>query len=91
MPSSTVQTHPLTDTVQCLVTWPGRKLGQVPDIARILQQVTHLPFVNADMVPAERWPDAQDEHATADTPACIQTRRAPTAQRGQRVCATLRL
>ena len=29
----------------------------------VLEPVTHLPFINADVIAAERWPDAQLEHA----------------------------
>lgn len=37
--------------------------GKSTYVARILQPVTHLPFVNADVIAAERWPDSQVEHA----------------------------
>lgn len=37
--------------------------GKSTYVARILQPVTLLPFVNADVIAAERWPDAQTEHA----------------------------
>ncbi len=37
--------------------------GKSTYVTRILQPVTHLPFVNADVIAAERWPDAQSEHA----------------------------
>lgn len=37
--------------------------GKSTYVARILQPVTHLPFVNADVIAAERWPHAQIEHA----------------------------
>ncbi|SEH65914.1 MULTISPECIES: AAA family ATPase [unclassified Leifsonia] len=37
--------------------------GKSTYVARLLQSVTHLPFVNADVIAAERWPDAQSEHA----------------------------
>lgn len=37
--------------------------GKSTYVARILEPVTHLPFVNADVIAAERWPDAQSEHA----------------------------
>lgn len=29
----------------------------------VLEPVTHLPFINADVIAAERWPDTQLEHA----------------------------
>jgi predicted ABC-type ATPase len=37
--------------------------GKSTYVSRILQPVTHLPFVNADVIAAERWPHAQTEHA----------------------------
>lgn len=37
--------------------------GKTTFVLRVLQPVTHLPFVNADVIAAERWPDAQSEHA----------------------------
>lgn len=40
--------------------------GKSTFIARALQPVTHLPFVNADAIAAERWPESralQMEHA----------------------------
>lgn len=37
--------------------------GKSTYVARILEPVTHLPFVNADLIAARRWPDAQSEHA----------------------------
>ena len=30
---------------------------------RVIQPVTHLPFVNADVIAAERWPESAVEHA----------------------------
>jgi predicted ABC-type ATPase len=30
---------------------------------RVLQPTTHLPFINADVIAATRWPEAQLEHA----------------------------
>lgn len=37
--------------------------GKSTYVTRLLQPVTHLPFVNADDIAAERWPQAQAEHA----------------------------
>lgn len=31
-------------------------------MARVVEPVTHLPFVNADIIASQRWPDAPDEH-----------------------------
>ena len=37
--------------------------GKSTYVAHLLQPVTHLPFVNADVIAARRWPDAQSAHA----------------------------
>ncbi|UAJ80938.1 zeta toxin family protein [Leifsonia sp. ZF2019] len=37
--------------------------GKTTYVTRVLRPVTHLPFVNADLIAAERWPHAQSEHA----------------------------
>lgn len=37
--------------------------GKSSYVLDVLQPVLHLPFVNADVIAAQRWPDAQAEHA----------------------------
>lgn len=37
--------------------------GKSTFVERLLGPVTHLPFVNADVIAAERWPRAQAAHA----------------------------
>ena len=37
--------------------------GKSTLVTRVLQPQTHLPFVNADMIAADRWPGAESEHA----------------------------
>ncbi|WP_029145576.1 zeta toxin family protein [Microbacterium luticocti] len=37
--------------------------GKSTYVERILQPVTHLPFVNASIIAAERWSDSAAEHA----------------------------
>jgi predicted ABC-type ATPase len=37
--------------------------GKTTFYVAVLGPVTHLDFVNADVIAAERWPDAQVEHA----------------------------
>lgn len=37
--------------------------GKSTYTTRVLQPITHLPFVNADLIAAERWPAPQGEHA----------------------------
>ena len=36
--------------------------------------MTHLPFVNADVIALERWPDAQQEHAYEASQAAAEQR-----------------
>lgn len=49
--------------------------GKSTFATRLLQPVTHLPFVNADVIAAERWPDAQLEHAYAAASAAAEERQ----------------
>ena len=37
--------------------------GKSSYVHDVLAPVTHLPFINADVIAAERWPDTQLEHA----------------------------
>ncbi len=37
--------------------------GKSTLVLRVIQPVTHLPFVNADVIAAERWPGEELEHA----------------------------
>jgi len=37
--------------------------GKTSYVRDVLIPATHLPFINADEITAERWPDAQAEHA----------------------------
>ena len=48
--------------------------GKSTYVAHLLEPVTHLPFVNADIIAAERWPDAQSEHAYAASRAAAEER-----------------
>lgn len=50
--------------------------GKSTYVERILQPATRLPFVNADVIAAERWPDSQLEHA-------YEASRAAAAEREQ--------
>lgn len=43
--------------------------------SRVLQPVTHLPFVNADEIAAERWPGTELEHAYQASRAAADLRR----------------
>ncbi|WP_079693602.1 AAA family ATPase, partial [Mycobacteroides abscessus] len=48
--------------------------GKTTYVERVLQPSTQLPFINADVIAAQRWPDAQEQHA-------YDASRAATAQR----------
>ena len=37
--------------------------GKSTYVSHVLQPLTHLRFVNADVIAAQRWPQAQSEHA----------------------------
>ena len=37
--------------------------GKTTLVERVLRPVTHLPFVNADVIAASRWPGSEIEHA----------------------------
>lgn len=37
--------------------------GKTTYVERVLQPSTQLPFINADVIAAHRWPDAQEQHA----------------------------
>lgn len=54
--------------------------GKSTYVARILGPVTHLPFVNADVIAAERWPRAEAEHA-------YEASRAAAGERAQLLAA----
>jgi predicted ABC-type ATPase len=48
--------------------------GKSTHVERILQPLTHLPFVNADVIAAERWPGAPVEHAYEASKAAADLR-----------------
>ncbi len=48
--------------------------GKSTYVNRILQPVIHLPFVNADVIAAERWPDSEAEHAYEASRAAADVR-----------------
>lgn len=48
--------------------------GKSTFVTEVLQPVTHLPFVNADLIAAQLWPDAQAEHAYAASRAAADER-----------------
>lgn len=54
--------------------------GKSTFVAEVLQPVTHLPFVNADLIAAQLWPDTQVEHA-------YEASRAAAAERSRLMAA----
>jgi predicted ABC-type ATPase len=48
--------------------------GKSTFVHRALQRVTRLPFVNADVIAAERWPGQEAEHAYAASAAAMAAR-----------------
>jgi len=63
--------------------------GKSTYVARLLEPVTHLPFVNADIIAAERWPDAQSEHAYAASHAAAEGRAHRMAARESFIAETV--
>jgi len=51
------------DPVLHLVAGPNGS-GKTTLATRVLQPATHLPFVNADVIAAQRWPDARTSFIT---------------------------
>ncbi|RFA10753.1 ATPase [Subtercola boreus] len=51
--------------------------GKSTFVRAVLQPVTHLPFINADEIAAERWPGSEAQHAyDASAAASIERERA---------------
>jgi predicted ABC-type ATPase len=48
--------------------------GKSTFVQRVLGPVTRLPFINADLIAAERWPEAQMQHAHDASRAATQMR-----------------
>lgn len=63
--------------------------GKSTYVARIVQPVTHLPFVNADVIAAERWPDAESEHAYDASRAAADEREHLLAERKSFITETV--
>jgi predicted ABC-type ATPase len=63
--------------------------GKSTFVAEVLQPVTRLPFVNADLIAAERWPDAQAEHAYDASRAATAERRRLMAARASFITETV--
>jgi predicted ABC-type ATPase len=63
--------------------------GKSTFVTEILQPITHLTFVNADMIAAERWPDAQAEHAYEASRAAADERSRLMAARASFITETV--
>jgi predicted ABC-type ATPase len=63
--------------------------GKSTFVTEVLQPVTHLPFVNADVIAAELWPDAQAEHAYDASRAAATERRRLMAARASFIAETV--
>ncbi|TKV35328.1 AAA family ATPase [Mycobacteroides abscessus] len=48
--------------------------GKTTYVERVLQPCTQLPFINADVIAAQRWPNAQEQHAYAASRAAAAER-----------------
>jgi predicted ABC-type ATPase len=76
------------DPVLHLVAGPNGA-GKTTLATRVIAPVTHLPFVNADVIAAERWPLAQAEHAYDASQAAAQVRQELIASRASFISETV--
>lgn len=63
--------------------------GKSTFVARVLQPVTHLPFINADEIAAERWPGEESVHAYQASRAAADLRRKALAGRESFITETV--
>ncbi|SDS54402.1 zeta toxin family protein [Microterricola viridarii] len=63
--------------------------GKSTYVSHLLDPTTKLPFVNADMIAAERWPDAQAEHAGDASMAAADERAELMANRSSFITETV--
>ena len=63
--------------------------GKSTFVVEVLEPVTHLPFVNADLIAAERWPEAQAAHAYDASRAAAAERSRLMAARASFVTETV--
>lgn len=63
--------------------------GKSTYVERVLQPLTNLPFVNADLIAAERWPDAPAEHAYDASRVAAQARADLLRRRQSFITATV--
>jgi predicted ABC-type ATPase len=55
--------------------------GKTTLATRVLIPATHLPFVNADVIAAQRWPDQEVQHASEASAAAAAEREALIRER----------
>lgn len=63
--------------------------GKSTFVDRVLQPATRLRFVNADLIAAQRWPDAQAEHAYDASLAAADERNRLLAARASFITETV--
>jgi predicted ABC-type ATPase len=63
-----------SDPVLYLIAGPNGA-GKTTLVTRVIAPATHLPFVNADVIAAQRWPEAQAEHAYQASDVAAEQRR----------------
>lgn len=63
--------------------------GKSTFVARVLQPVTALPIVNADVIAADRWPDAAAEHAYEASRLAAEQRERLMADRASFITETV--
>ena len=76
------------DPVLHLVAGPNGS-GKTTLVSEVLQPVTHLAFVNADLIAAQTWPDAQAEHAYDASAAAARQREQLIATRTSFITETV--
>lgn len=63
--------------------------GKTTFVAEVLRPVTHLRFVNADEIAAERWPGEESHHAYEAAAAAAADRDAAIADRASFITETV--
>lgn len=63
-----------SDPVLYLIAGPNGA-GKTTLVTRVIAPATHLPFINADVIAAQRWPAAQAEHAYQASDVAAEQRR----------------
>lgn len=77
-----------SDPVLHLIAGPNGA-GKSTLATRVIQPVTHLRFVNADVIAAERWPRSQEEHAYDASREAAQQRQELIAARTSFITETV--